>query len=37
MIAEFDERAPKLCEGIGVEMCWEMVGTFDPPAFDEAA
>ena len=35
MIAEFDERAPKLCEGIGVEMSWEMVGTFDPPAFDE--
>ena len=35
MIAEFDERAPKLCADIGVEMSWEMVGTFDPPAFDE--
>ncbi|WP_282182797.1 Zn-dependent hydrolase [Aliiroseovarius marinus] len=34
MIAEFDERAPKLCADIGVEMSWEMVGTFDPPAFD---
>ena len=35
MIAEFDERAPKLCAGIGVEMSWKMVGSFDPPAFDE--
>ncbi|WP_300514030.1 Zn-dependent hydrolase [Aliiroseovarius sp.] len=35
MIAEFDERASKLCADIGVEMSWEMVGTFDPPAFDE--
>ena len=35
MIAEFDTRAPKLCADIGVEMSWEMVGTFDPPAFDE--
>ncbi|GHE89756.1 Zn-dependent hydrolase [Aliiroseovarius zhejiangensis] len=35
MIAEFDERALKLCADIGVEMSWEMVGTFDPPAFDE--
>ena len=35
MIDEFDTRAPQLCADIGVEMSWEMVGTFDPPAFDE--
>lgn len=35
MIQEFDTRAPQLCADIGVEMSWEMVGTFDPPAFDE--
>ncbi len=36
MIKEFDDRAPpKLCADIGVEMSWEMVGSFDPPAFDE--
>ena len=36
MVAEFDERAPKLCEEIGVEFSSEIVGQFDPPAFDEA-
>ncbi|MEM8775787.1 MAG: Zn-dependent hydrolase [Pseudomonadota bacterium] len=35
MVAEFDERAPKLCEEIGVEFSSEIVGQFDPPAFDE--
>ncbi|MEL7299681.1 MAG: Zn-dependent hydrolase [Pseudomonadota bacterium] len=35
MVAEFMERAPKLCEEIGVEFSCEIVGQFDPPAFDE--
>ena len=35
MVAEFMERAPGLCEGIGVEFASEIVGQFDPPAFDE--
>ena len=34
MVAEFMERAPKLCEEIGVEFSCEIVGQFDPPAFD---
>ncbi|WP_424974066.1 Zn-dependent hydrolase [Dinoroseobacter sp. S124A] len=34
MVAEFDEKAPKLCEEIGVEFSSEIVGQFDPPAFD---
>jgi len=35
MVAEFDERAPKLCEWLGVGFESEIVGQFDPPAFDE--
>ncbi|WP_424971489.1 Zn-dependent hydrolase [Dinoroseobacter sp. S76] len=35
MVAEFNEKAPKLCEEIGVEFSSEIVGQFDPPAFDE--
>ena len=35
MVAELLERAPKLCEEIGVEFASEIVGQFDPPAFDE--
>lgn len=35
MVAELMERAPKLCEDIGVEFSAEIVGQFDPPAFDE--
>ncbi|MGA9254802.1 MAG: Zn-dependent hydrolase [Roseobacter sp.] len=35
MVAEFEERAPKLCEDIGVEFDCHIVGQFDPPAFDE--
>ena len=35
MVAEFNERAPQLCEEIGVEFSCEIVGQFDPPAFDE--
>ena len=36
MVAEFMDRAPKLCEDIGVTFDCEIVGQFDPPAFDEA-
>jgi len=35
MVAELMERAPKLCADIGVEFSAEIVGQFDPPAFDE--
>ena len=35
MLAEFMQRAPKLCEDIEVEFACEIVGAFDPPAFDE--
>ncbi|MCT4683950.1 MAG: Zn-dependent hydrolase [Roseicyclus sp.] len=35
MVAELMERAPKLCEEIGVSFEAEIVGQFDPPAFDE--
>jgi N-carbamoyl-L-amino-acid hydrolase len=35
MLAEFSEKAPKLCEEIEVGLEWEIVGQFDPPAFDE--
>ncbi|MEO0485960.1 MAG: Zn-dependent hydrolase [Pseudomonadota bacterium] len=35
MVAEFNARAPKLCADIGVEFSCEIVGQFDPPAFDE--
>lgn len=35
MVAEFNARAPKLCEDIGVEFSCEIIGQFDPPAFDE--
>ena len=35
MLSEFDTRAPALCKEIGVEISWEVVGSFNPPAFDE--
>ncbi|MEM7469925.1 MAG: Zn-dependent hydrolase [Pseudomonadota bacterium] len=35
MVAELMERAPKLCEEIEVGFEAEIVGQFDPPAFDE--
>ncbi len=35
MVEEFMERAPKLCADIGTEFSCEIVGQFDPPAFDE--
>ena len=34
MVAELMERAPKICDDIGVEFSCEIVGQFDPPAFD---
>ena len=36
MVAELLARAPKLCEDIGVTFEAQIVGQFDPPAFDEA-
>ncbi|MBI1493141.1 Zn-dependent hydrolase [Halocynthiibacter styelae] len=35
MVDEFNARAPGLCEGIGVDFKCEIVGQFNPPAFDE--
>ena len=35
MVAELMEKAPGLCEALGVEFASEIVGQFDPPAFDE--
>ncbi|SDF16579.1 N-carbamoyl-L-amino-acid hydrolase [Celeribacter baekdonensis] len=35
MEAEYYERAPKLCEEIGVTFHSEISGQFEPPAFDE--
>ena len=35
MVDELMEKAPKLCEDIGVTFEAEIVGQFDPPAFDE--
>ncbi|MBB96729.1 MAG: Zn-dependent hydrolase [Rhodobacteraceae bacterium] len=35
MMAEFEQKAPALCEEIGVSLETEIVGQFDPPAFDE--
>ncbi|MDW4547966.1 Zn-dependent hydrolase [Defluviimonas sp. D31] len=35
MVAEFMERAPNLCEEIGVGFEAKIVGQFDPPAFNE--
>jgi len=35
MVAELMDRAPKLCADIGVGFEAQIVGQFDPPAFDE--
>ena len=35
MVDELMARAPQLCEEIGVSFSAEIVGQFDPPAFDE--
>ncbi len=35
MVARFDAEAPALCEALGVGFESQIVGQFDPPAFDE--
>ncbi|NBD31356.1 MAG: hydantoinase/carbamoylase family amidase [Alphaproteobacteria bacterium] len=35
MVAELNARAPGLCADIGVKFASDLVGFFDPPAFDE--
>ncbi|MCQ4632629.1 Zn-dependent hydrolase [Shinella sp. CPCC 100929] len=35
MLEEFCQRAPQICEGLGVSLETKEVGSFDPPAFDE--
>jgi N-carbamoyl-L-amino-acid hydrolase len=35
MVAELLEKAPEVCEALGVGFESEIVGQFDPPAFDE--
>jgi N-carbamoyl-L-amino-acid hydrolase len=35
MVDRLMAQAPKLCEHVGVEFSAEIVGQFDPPAFDE--
>ncbi|MCB1367598.1 MAG: Zn-dependent hydrolase [Rhodobacteraceae bacterium] len=35
MVAELLEKAPAICEALGCEFEAEIVGQFDPPAFDE--
>jgi beta-ureidopropionase / N-carbamoyl-L-amino-acid hydrolase len=35
MVAELHEKAPGICEALGCEFAAEVVGAFDPPAFDE--
>ena len=35
MVARFDAEAPALCEALGVGFESQIVGAFDPPAFDE--
>ena len=35
MVARFDAEAPKMCKALGVGFESEIVGQFDPPAFDE--
>ncbi|MBF9032516.1 hydantoinase/carbamoylase family amidase [Rhodobacterales bacterium HKCCE3408] len=35
MEAEFYERAPAICEALGVTLEHQVVGQFEPPAFDE--
>src|SRR5690606_30942889 len=35
MVRELEERAPGICEALGVNFESAIVGQFDPPAFDE--
>ena len=36
MVEEFNARAPAICSDLGCEFSAEVVGQFDPPAFDAA-
>ena len=36
MVDRFQDEAPKLCDALGVSLEYEIVGQFDPPAFDAA-
>jgi beta-ureidopropionase / N-carbamoyl-L-amino-acid hydrolase len=36
MVSEFGTRAPGICEALGCGFASEIVGQFDPPAFDQA-
>ena len=35
MVAELEDKAPQLCEALGISFESTIVGQFDPPAFDE--
>ena len=35
MVAEVVEKAPGICAALGCEVTHQIVGSFDPPAFDE--
>jgi N-carbamoyl-L-amino-acid hydrolase len=35
MVEEFERQAPGICEALGCTFASEVVGQFDPPAFDE--
>ncbi|MEL7173896.1 MAG: Zn-dependent hydrolase [Pseudomonadota bacterium] len=35
MVARLEAEAPKICEALGVSLEMNVVGAFDPPAFDE--
>ena len=35
MVEEVTSKAPGLCEALGCDVGWEIVGAFDPPAFDD--
>ncbi|MDX5384861.1 MAG: Zn-dependent hydrolase [Rhodobacterales bacterium] len=35
MVAELNEKAPGICKALGCDFEAEVVGAFDPPAFDE--
>ena len=35
MVARLEAEAPKICAALGVDLSTRVVGSFDPPAFDE--
>ncbi len=35
MVENVVSNAPGICEALGCEVSWQIVGAFDPPAFDE--